>query len=697
MAKIEGPKFQLPLSEEPGQSRMSQLLDSVPQLIWTTNARGQFLYSNLRCLSYIPADKKKNGWIHSIHPDDAKEVAPKWNASIASGEPFEAEFRLCASDETATWFLGCAVPVRDAHGNITEWFGTATDINERRTADASRHRVQNMVVKLESISASLSIARSMLGVASIVVEQGLNSATEKNSGVVLLVDTKDGEPAVELLFADGFTASEAAKLRELALGSDHPLAECLRRREALFFSGRAEATTLDRRAWVTLPLTANGELTGLLAVRYELQPDLSVADTSFLTVLAEQCSQALERVRLLEAEIAARKRADSASKAKAEFLANMSHEIRTPMNAILGFADLLGAKALSTEEREDFRRRIRLNGDQLMRLIDDLLDVAKAEKGNIQIEKRKFSIRELIQETHQQIEAVARRKGIRCSLVAEASVPELIESDPVRLQQVLTNILGNAIKFTDHGRIETRIAYHLDRLTIEIEDTGIGISTELHQRLFQPFEQGDSSVTRRFGGSGLGLVVSRTFAEALGGTLDLVRSTSGGGSVFRLTIPLEKPMSDPQIEMFQEPDTPIPQNTRPTANRELEGVRVLLVEDSVDNEMLIRAYLKDTGVRLEVAHNGKEALDRARDLSFDVVFMDIQMPVMDGLEATRQLRIRNYDRPIVALSAHARPEEVERSIAAGCHSHLTKPILRNALIAQIKTLATPPKAAARTW
>ncbi|CAN5641629.1 hypothetical protein BH10BDE1_BH10BDE1_11510 [soil metagenome] len=690
MPRDEDLKLKEPSPAPIDDHRFSQLLDSVPQLIWTTDAKGRYVYSNLQCLSYIPSAKMKCGWIHSIHPDDAKEVVPKWNASIASGEPFEAEFRLFGPDHVATWFLGRAIAVRDSEGKIKEWFGTAIDIHERRTADARRHRVQSMVSNLESISAALSIATSVDEVLEIIVEQGLAQLNDKSSVLVMLLKPEAKKPndddMLEFLCSRRFNTAEIETLRGLTKRSQHPIAECLRRREPLFFSALKNKNSNDGRAWTALPLLVQGELTGLLAVRYNEEPQLNESDTSFLTIVAEQCSQALERVRLLEAEQAARRTAESASRAKAEFLANMSHEIRTPMNAILGFADLLGDRSLSPDEREDYRRRIRMNGDQLMRLIDDVLDISKAETGTVHIEKLKFSVRELVHDIHRSMGAAAHRKGIRSRIVTASTVPEIIETDPVRLRQVLTNLIGNAIKFTDHGHIETRLSYADGELVIEIEDTGIGISEELHQRLFQPFAQGDSSITRRFGGSGLGLVVSRTIAAALGGTLELVRSLSGRGSLFRLGLPLEASPASLQIDMFEQLESKI---ADALPNRELEGVQVLLVEDSVDNEMLIRAYLKDTGVRLEVAHNGKEALDRARERNFDVVFMDIQMPVMDGLEATRRLRRRNYDRPIVALSAHALPEEVERSLAAGCHSHLTKPILRSALIAQIKSLAVP--------
>lgn len=664
------PQKQMAEQAKESRTKINTLLNCVPQLIWTTTATGQHIYANGRCLSYSGFDgaRRNLGWIHSIHPDDAKEVIGKWNTSITSGEIFEAEFRLRDVDGVDTWFLGRAVPLKDEMGRVTEWFGTATDIHEKKLAEARRNRIQRKVFQLQSIATALAVAHKPLEVAQLVVDQGL-SVVDATSAYIVLTDPRSEKLA--LLYARGFSSNQIDDLNGLHIGDETPAAEAVRTRDVVFDRDRGIAS---------LPLIVQGQALGALTFGYEVDQKFSDECVGYLNILADQCAQAIERARLFEAEQTARRRAEVASRAKTQFLTNMSHEIRTPMNSILGFADMLGDKSLTEKEREDYRNRIRMNGDTLMRLIDDVLDLTKAENGKIQVTNTKFSIIDLVRDIHDSMAPVTRKKEILTRITTDASVPHVIESDSVRLRQILTNLIGNSIKFTDHGRIETRISVEGTHLLVEVEDTGIGISPELHQRLFQPFVQGDSSVTRRFGGSGLGLVVSRSVAEAMGGTLDLVRSDSGRGSIFRLVIPLPARSLDPQINMF-DPELPL---LKP--RRELEGTSVLLVEDSVDNEMLIRAYLKGTGVELEVAHNGKEALDCARDKNFDVVFMDIQMPVMDGLEATRQLKNQHYDRPIVALSAHALPEEVERSIAAGCHSHLTKPIMRNVLIDQIRNL-----------
>ena len=390
-----------------------------------------------------------------------------------------------------------------------------------------------------------------------------------------------------------------------------------------------------------------------------------------------------------EREIAAAKaKAEQANQAKSAFLANMSHEIRTPMNAILGFGDLLMDDGLTEAERLDYASRIRGNGDQLLQLIDDILDLSKIEAGKVRIEKLRFSIAELVNEVAQQLRPLAERKNLALEVEFRTPVPQVIYSDPVRLKQILTNLIGNAIKFTQAGRIEVRLSFEKRFLAIEVEDTGLGISSASQRELFRPFHQGDGSITRRFGGTGLGLALSRRLAAALEGSLSLARSEPGKGSCFRLNIET----GDVSGVLFvTSPKDLSPVRSRPALKvagarvKKLQGVKLLLAEDSSENETLIRLYLEREGAELTAVRNGQEAVETAASRDFDLVLMDIQMPEMDGLEATRRLRAGGFSKPILALTAHALREEVERSLQAGCDAHLTKPIERSSLVDAIKT------------
>lgn len=400
----------------------------------------------------------------------------------------------------------------------------------------------------------------------------------------------------------------------------------------------------------------------------------------------------------------AKEEADAANILKSEFLANMSHEIRTPMTAILGFAELLLSNPLSEQARLDFAGRIRSNGDHLLHLIDDILDLSKFEAGRVPTEKIDFSLVETLTDALRSVRPLAERKNLELKFETEGAVPKIINSDPHRLRQIVLNLVGNAIKFTATGFIRVIARYNDGVLTLDVEDTGIGLSAEQSSRLFRAFQQADSSVTRKFGGTGLGLALSKKIAEALGGTLALSGSVPNKGSVFTVRVKAPANTSAGLVEakesfaiaplvgakFVEKNESVVTALTEPLTEplkeplKALDGVRILLVEDSIDNEILMRLYLEAAGAKIETAHHGQEAIDIATASTFDVVLMDVQMPGMDGLEATRRLRAQGYSAPIIALTAHALPEEVEKSMAAGCDQHVTKPISRSSLVQAVQ-------------
>jgi PAS domain S-box-containing protein len=383
-----------------------------------------------------------------------------------------------------------------------------------------------------------------------------------------------------------------------------------------------------------------------------------------------------------------REAAQRANSAKSEFLANMSHEIRTPMTAILGYVELIadGCRKECPFGRETLARHadiIARNAKYLLDLLNDTLDLSKIEAGRLQVEPAPCSLPELLADLDSLMRVRATAKGLALCVRSDGAVPRTICTDPTRLRQILINLLGNAIKFTEQGSVHLVVRLHSDGpLEFEISDSGIGMTPEQITRLFHPFAQGDSSIHRRFGGTGLGLSISRRLAELLGGRI-AVESQSGAGSVFRLTL-ATGPLTGVELVSFDIPAHTARFAKSAAADIKLSG-RILLAEDGPDNQRLIALLLRLAGADVTTVENGQMAVDAALQAlesgrPFDVILMDIQMPVLDGYEATRHLRRKGYTAPIVALTAHAMIADREECLAAGCDDFAAKPIDRAMLL-----------------
>lgn len=387
--------------------------------------------------------------------------------------------------------------------------------------------------------------------------------------------------------------------------------------------------------------------------------------------------------------------AQSANDLKSNFLASMSHEIRTPLGAILGFTELLRDPAVTQSEREEYLKIITRNGETLSQLINDILDLSKVEAGHMNIENIRFALRATVEDVASLLRGKADKKGIELIIKYADGLPEFITSDPVRLKQVLFNLVGNAIKFTPKGQVSIEVHQIKNRIVFDVKDTGIGIKADQRKHLFQPFIQADGSITRRFGGTGLGLSLSRNLASLLGGDVELQESNIGVGSVFRASIEnRENKESVADFEIAQDAKAMALANEKSDLkNISFEGAEILVVDDSIDNQNLIEHILKKYGAKTYFADDGLQATKKAKERPYDLILMDIQMPVMDGLAATKIVRREGYRGPIIALTAHAMKDTHAECISVGCTGFLSKPIDSKNLVKTIDMLLhkAPPK------
>lgn len=512
--------------------RYQNLADAIPHIVFRSNAEGTIEYFNQVWTTVTGLSPEEslaaNGWQSAVHPEDIQQLLRVWLDAMMHGERFQSECRIrSVRDSEYRWHLILGVPERRGHSEVVAWIGTATDIHDRKRAEA-----------------------------------------------------------------------ELRKAKEVA---------------------------------------------------------------------------------------------DNANSAKTQFLANMSHEIRTPLSAILGFSEFMMNPEQSVEDRVQGATTIRRNGEQLLHVINEILDISKVEAGKLEIEMIRTDLETHFLELRSLFDLRAAEKGLKFSIVAENTIPRCIETDPTRLRQILVNMVGNAIKFTERGEVAVSLRHDFDeneqgRLTIRVRDTGLGIPESRRDRLFQPFTQVDSSTSRRFGGTGLGLALSKKLANALGGDIVIVDSKEGTGSLFEITIKCNCDLSETLGPGAIFKARLSVDAGKPTDAPRLEGARILLVEDAVDNQVLISRYLKIAGAQVDLAGNGGEALRKTESgVDYDVILMDIQMPEMDGYTATKFLRSGGYTRPIIALTAHALHSEREKCLAAGFDDHLAKPVDRKSLIERIAT------------
>ncbi len=821
--------------------RYRSLVVATSQVVWVATPNGEMLPDNPTWTAFTGQSREALagwGWLDAVHPEDRERTRHLWSMAIARGQPYEGEFRLRRADGVYRTFAIRAVPVVEnddwtahfwqsqefavdrtplipAGSQIREWVGTLTDITDKKRSELALHQR----IQMASLVRSVSLAVNQRGSLREILQQCVDLIARHTglSLVRLWLPATEGE-SLQLEATGGPVAYPTDAPRNLRIFGSR-VGRIYQEKQSYLTDRLDGLTDLAERDWLQREqLSAYAGfplLVGDLALGVLDGFAKSALNDILLSALASVCdtiASGIERHRTERELQRARDRAEAANRAKGEFLANMSHEIRTPMNGIIGLTDLVLASELTPTQREQLQM-VKASADGLLEVINDILDFSRIEAGKLEIETVPFVLDEVLAQSVKLLAPRAHQKGLEIAYTLADNIPSTLLGDPGRLRQVLLNLIGNAVKFTNTGEVIVSVdplGCQVDETTLHfrVQDTGIGISPAQLSTIFDPFEQGDPSTTRRFGGSGLGLAICRRLVQFMGGRI-WAESTLGKGSTFHFVLPfriapikvggttnpwlrqgppiqvllvedhpsqrrilenllrrwgmrcvsvdsaakalalLEPPQTEdrrfhlllsdvwmPEMSGFElveqlrrtwadlrlpiilmtaavthedqlraqtlggarflskpispsalfnaiheaiDMAPPSQHNApRPSAAVASAPLNVLLVEDNPINQRVAVSLLERLGHRVSVANNGREALDRLAEQAFDLVVMDIQMPDMDGIEATARIRAREQGSerhtPIIALTAHALKGDRERILAAGMDGYVIKPI-----------------------
>jgi PAS domain S-box-containing protein len=626
-------------SLEDSEQRFRRIADASPVLLWISDQAGNRTLSNKAWCDFTGLSQEESlaeCWRESVHPSDRAVYQAKW-AEVAKGHnKFQHEYRLRHVSGTYRWVMEQAIPLFSSSGRLEAYVSSCVDLS-LRSSDELQYQHNEARFRAVSEAAPLGIVVTDSNGNCIYSNQRFQDI----SG--LTIEGCLGSGWLRRIHPEDFQGiSEAwAQANKTARSFEHILR--YERSDGNISWCSLKAATINATDTVSGWVTTVEDITAKRHAEEEL--------------------------------IAAKQDAESAMHAKSQFLANMSHEIRTPLTAIIGFADALREEAELPPPQQHCLDIILKNGKHLLNIINQILDLAKIDAGALSVERTCFSIIELLEELRLMFAPTAAEKSLTLEIEYQWPLPRTITTDPLRFKQILINLIGNAIKFTAAGNVCVAVKWSsaTQQIICSITDTGIGLRPEEVANLFKPFYQANESTTRSFGGTGLGLSISQRLIKALGGSID-VCSQPGQGSTFTFSIQCEvadetDALQQSFIEKRSSSCEPHPHIPR------LSG-SILFADDALDNRRLVEHLLRKTGADVTLVENGLEAAHAALAKPFDLILMDIQMPLVDGLTATRQLRAAGIQTPVIAVSAGAMTSDIERALEAGCTQHLSKPFDR---------------------
>ncbi|MEO8126687.1 MAG: PAS domain S-box protein [Bryobacteraceae bacterium] len=655
-----------------------EMANTVPVILWKSGRNGALEYINRQWLALTgqtPGQLLGNGWLDAVHPDDLQMMAKLPSVRAVAEGSLHVEYRLRRYDGQYRQIVATGVPRFSATGEFEGYIGSATDVTTLKQTGERLHLLESVVV----------------------------NATE----AVMITDADLEEPGPRILYVnESFTRMTGYSLDEVRGKSPRMLQGALTDKSQLtllrsalncvtpiqveLLNYRKDGTSFWNEMDVVPVADANGAFTHCVALQRDVTERKRIAND-----IQRYARELKEKNQALLSAVAA---ARESTELKSRFLANMSHEIRTPMNGIVGMIALLLTTRLTTEQHE-YAEAVQLSASSLLVLINDILDLSRIEAGRLELDCLPYNWKTMAEEAVSLLALMARTKGLILSCDVSPEIPPAVLGDPVRIRQVITNLVGNAVKFTEQG--EVRVAVKrvqqnsgLNSICVEVTDTGIGIPKTQCAQLFQRFSQTDNSSTRKHGGSGLGLAISRQLVELMGGEIG-VRTEAGQGSTFWFTLPVRiaprQPAPESQIVLAS-----------PAKPCDAHQIRILVAEDNAINQRIALRILEKMGFAAEAVSTGRLALEAVQRDHYDVVLMDVQMPEMDGLEATASIRkLQSASRaiPIIAMTANAMSGDRERCLSAGMDDYVSKPVSASLLQATLErwTKRTADSAQAPTF